>query len=53
MISFITIGRDDDYGERFLDRLYLSISKNIESIIITFMKVFTVDTLLCTSTKTI
>ena len=32
MISFITVGRDDDYGNRFLDRLHLSISKNIETI---------------------
>lgn len=32
MISFITVGRDDDYGNNFLNRLYLSISKNIEMI---------------------
>jgi hypothetical protein len=32
MISFITTGRDDDYGGggNFLDRLYISLSKNIE-----------------------
>ena len=32
MISFITVGRDDDYGNNFLNRLYISISKNIEII---------------------
>lgn len=32
MISLITTGRDDDYGKNFLNRLYTSISKNIEGI---------------------
>ncbi|HLG90825.1 MAG TPA: hypothetical protein VI336_01545 [Candidatus Saccharimonadales bacterium] len=32
MISFITVGRDDDYGSGFLSRLHISISKNIEMI---------------------
>ncbi|HEY4506722.1 MAG TPA: hypothetical protein VJH71_00970 [Candidatus Paceibacterota bacterium] len=32
MISFITIGRDDDYGGNFLNSLHTSISKNIEAI---------------------
>jgi hypothetical protein len=31
MLSFITVGRDDDYGGSFLDRLFTSISKNIEA----------------------
>lgn len=32
MISFITTGRDDDYGKNFLNRLYTSITKNMQSI---------------------
>src|SRR3989344_3476282 len=32
MVSFITVGRDDDYGDNFLHRLHISISKNIEMI---------------------
>lgn len=32
MISLITTGRDDDYGGGFLNRLYTSISKNIENL---------------------
>lgn len=30
MISIITTGRDDNHGENFLGRLYMSITKNIE-----------------------
>ena len=30
MLSIITTGRDDNYGENFLDRLYISVNKNIE-----------------------
>lgn len=32
MITLITTGRDDDYGHGFLDRLYLSINNNLETI---------------------
>lgn len=32
MISFITIGRDDDYGGNFLKNLYTSIFNNIKAI---------------------
>ena len=32
MISFITVGRDDDFGKNFLYRLYASIAKHIDSI---------------------
>lgn len=32
MISFITVGRDDDFGKNFLSRFYTSIAKNIEAI---------------------
>lgn len=32
MISFVTTGRNDDYGNRFLDRFYLSLTNNIKNI---------------------
>ena len=32
MISFITVGRDDDYGKNFLQRMHMSVSKNIDAI---------------------
>jgi len=32
MISFITTGRNDDYGKGFIDRFYTSVSKNLESL---------------------
>ena len=32
MISFVTIGRNDDYGHRFIDRFYLSVSENLKTI---------------------
>lgn len=32
MITFITAGRNDDYGDRFLERFYISTSKNLEIV---------------------
>lgn len=32
MITFITTGRDDDYGVGFLDRLHLSLNTNLQNI---------------------
>lgn len=32
MISFTTIGRNDDYGKNFINRFYTSVSKNLENI---------------------
>jgi len=32
MITFITAGRNDDYGQGFLERFYTSVSKNLESL---------------------